>query len=83
MMMILLNYGVELNLPGCLELVQALERMTLRVPQDLLDRWNTMKPAQIPMPQQAPGRADFADRSRAQWPFVDTQGVACIIHKIR
>lgn len=49
MMMILLNYGVELNLPGCLELVQALERMTLRVPQDLLDRWNTMKPAQIPM----------------------------------
>jgi hypothetical protein len=33
MMKILLNYGAELGLPGCLELVQVLERMTLRVPR--------------------------------------------------
>jgi hypothetical protein len=32
MLSILLNYGAELGLPGCLDLAQVLERMTLRVP---------------------------------------------------
>jgi hypothetical protein len=33
MLSILLNYGAELGLPGCLDLAQVLERMILRVPQ--------------------------------------------------
>lgn len=49
MMMILLNYGTEIGVPACLELVQTLERMTFRVPQHLLDQWNTMKPQQLAM----------------------------------
>jgi len=49
MMMILLNYGVEIGIPACLKLVQTLERMTFRVPQELLDQWNEMKPQQLTM----------------------------------
>ncbi|RAI42813.1 integrase [Rhodoplanes roseus] len=49
MLMILLSYGVELHLPGCLALAQALERMTLRVPQALLDAWHAAKPARTAM----------------------------------
>lgn len=49
MLSILLNYGVELGLPACLELVQALERITFTVPRELREEWESNKPAQLPM----------------------------------
>jgi hypothetical protein len=49
MLSILLNYGVELGLPACLDLVQALERMNLSVPRDLLEEWKKKKPEQLAM----------------------------------
>ncbi len=49
MLSILLNYGVELGLPACLQLVQALERMTLSPPRHLLEEWKQKKPQQLPM----------------------------------
>jgi hypothetical protein len=49
MLSILLNYGVELGLPACLELVQALERITLSPPRELLEEWRRNKPAQLHM----------------------------------
>jgi hypothetical protein len=49
MLSILLNYGVELGLPACLELAQALERMTLSPLRELLKEWRTRKPAQVAM----------------------------------
>jgi hypothetical protein len=49
MLSILLNYGVELGLPACLELAQALERMTLSPPRKLLEEWRDKKPTQLPM----------------------------------
>jgi hypothetical protein len=39
MLSILLNYGAELGLPGCLDLAQVLERMILRVPQTVKRAW--------------------------------------------
>jgi hypothetical protein len=49
MMKILLNYGAELGLPGCLELVQVLERMTLRVPKETRTIWKAQQPRKIAM----------------------------------
>ena len=49
MLSILLNYGVELGLPACLELAQALERMTLSPQRELLNEWRRKKPQQLPM----------------------------------
>jgi len=49
MMPILLNYGAELNFRNCAELAVVLERMTLRVPRDVLTRWKAMKPKKIAM----------------------------------
>ena len=49
MLSILLNYGAELGLPGCLELAQVLERMTLRVPQAVRRAWKNARPAKAGM----------------------------------
>jgi hypothetical protein len=49
MMKILLNYGAELGLPGCLELVQVLERMTLRVPKETRTIWKAQQKKKIAM----------------------------------
>ena len=49
MMKILLNYGAELGLPGCLDLVQVLERMTLRVPKETRMVWKAKRPKKIAM----------------------------------
>jgi hypothetical protein len=49
MLSILLNYGAELGLPGCLELAQVLERMTLRVPKDIRTAWKTKRPNKVAM----------------------------------
>jgi hypothetical protein len=49
MLSILLNYGAELGLPGCLELAQVLERMTLRVPKDVRTAWKAKRPKKVAM----------------------------------
>jgi hypothetical protein len=49
MLSILLNYGAELGLPGCLDLAQVLERMTLRVPKDIRAAWKTERPNKVAM----------------------------------
>jgi hypothetical protein len=43
MLMILLNYGAEMDFPKCLELAQALERMTLRPTPEMLEAWHASK----------------------------------------
>jgi hypothetical protein len=49
MLSILLNYGAELGLPGCLDLAQVLERMTLRVPRDVRTAWRAKRPTKVAM----------------------------------
>ena len=49
MLSILLNYGAELGLPGCLELAQVLERMTLRVPKDIRMVWKAKRADKLAM----------------------------------
>jgi hypothetical protein len=49
MLSILLNYGAELGLPGCLDLAQVLERMTLRVPQLVRRAWKAARPKKTGM----------------------------------
>jgi hypothetical protein len=49
MLGILVNYGAELGLPGCLELAEPLERMTLRVPQAARRAWKAAKPKKAGM----------------------------------
>jgi hypothetical protein len=49
MLSILLAYGIELGLPACLRLAQALERMTLTPPRHLLEEWKRKKPQQQAM----------------------------------
>ena len=49
MLSILLNYGAELGLPGCLELAQVLERMTLRVPKDIRAVWKAKRADKLAM----------------------------------
>jgi hypothetical protein len=49
MMKILLNYGAELGLPSCLEMVQVLERMTLRVPKETQRVWKAKRPKKVAM----------------------------------
>jgi hypothetical protein len=49
MLGILLNYGAELGLPGCLELAELLERMTLRVPQATRRAWKAARPKKAGM----------------------------------
>ena len=49
MLSILLNYGAELGLAGCLELAQVLERMTLRVPKDVRTAWKAKRPPKVAM----------------------------------
>lgn len=49
MLSILFNYGAELGLPGCLELAQVLERMTLRVPKDVHRAWTSKRPTKTAM----------------------------------
>jgi hypothetical protein len=38
-----------LGLPGCLELAQVLERMTLRVPKDIRASWKAKRPKKVAM----------------------------------
>jgi hypothetical protein len=49
MLTILLSYGAELGLPGCLGLAQVLERMTLRVPQPVRRAWKAARPKKAAM----------------------------------
>jgi hypothetical protein len=49
MLSILLNYGAELGLAGCLDLAQVLERMTLRVPKDVRTAWKAKRPPKVAM----------------------------------
>jgi hypothetical protein len=49
MLSILLNYGAEIGLPGCLELAQVLERMILRVPQSVQRAWKAARPKKAGM----------------------------------
>jgi hypothetical protein len=49
MLSILLSYGAELDLVGCLELAQVLERMTLRVPKDVRAAWAAKRPRKAAM----------------------------------
>jgi hypothetical protein len=49
MLSVLLNYGAELGLVGCLELAQVLERMTLRVPKDIRATWKAKRPPMLAM----------------------------------
>jgi hypothetical protein len=49
MLSILLNYGAELGLPGCLDRAQVLERMTLRVPQLVRRAWKAARPKKTGM----------------------------------
>lgn len=52
MLSILLNYGAELGLAGCLGLAQVLERMTLRVPKDVRAIWKAKRPPKLAMSYQ-------------------------------
>jgi hypothetical protein len=49
MLSTLLNYSAELGLPGCLDLAQVLERMTLRVPQLVRRAWKAARPKKTGM----------------------------------
>jgi hypothetical protein len=49
MLGILLNYGAELGLPGCLELAELLERMTLPVPEATRRAWKAARPKKAGM----------------------------------
>lgn len=49
MMPILLAYGAEIGLPGCLELAQVLDRMTLRVPAETRREWKASRPKKLAM----------------------------------
>jgi hypothetical protein len=49
MLSILLNYGAELGLPGCLDLADVLGRMTLRVPQQMRRAWKAARPKKAGM----------------------------------
>jgi hypothetical protein len=49
MMPILLAYGAEIKLPGCLDLAEVLERMTLRVPRQTRIEWKAARPRKIAM----------------------------------
>jgi hypothetical protein len=49
MMPILLGYGAEIGLPGCLELAEVLNRMTLRVPADTRREWKASRPKKLAM----------------------------------
>ncbi len=49
MMPILLAYGAEIQLPGCLELAEVLDRMTLRVPRETRIAWKAARPRKIAM----------------------------------
>lgn len=49
MLSILLSYGAELGLVGCLELAQVLERMTLRVPKHVRADWKAKRPRKVAM----------------------------------
>jgi hypothetical protein len=49
MMPILLAFGAECGLPGCLELAQVLDRMTLRVPKDIRIKWRNSRPKKVAM----------------------------------
>jgi hypothetical protein len=49
MLSILLNYGAELGLPGCLDLAEVLGRMTLSVPQATRRAWKTARPKKAGM----------------------------------
>jgi hypothetical protein len=49
MMRILLIYGAELGLPGCIDLVQILERMSFRVPRQTRTTWKAMQPRKVAM----------------------------------
>jgi hypothetical protein len=52
----LAKYGAELELPGCLDLAQVLERMILRVPQTVKRAWKAARPKTtgmtLPVPRQ-------------------------------
>jgi hypothetical protein len=52
MLSILLNYGAEVGLFGCLDLAQVLERMTLRVPKDVRAAWKAKRPQKAAMSYQ-------------------------------
>jgi len=49
MLSILLNYGAELGLAGCLDLAQVLERMTLGVPKDVRRVWRATRAPKVAM----------------------------------
>lgn len=49
MLSILLNYGAELGLPGCLDLALILERMTLKVPDETRQAWKVARPKKAGM----------------------------------
>jgi hypothetical protein len=49
MMPILLSYGAEIGLPGCIDLAQVLDRMTLRVPRQTRMDWKASRPKKIAM----------------------------------
>lgn len=49
MLPILLNYGAEARLPGCLALAEVMDRMTLRVPAETRKTYKSMLPKKIPM----------------------------------
>jgi hypothetical protein len=49
MMRILLIYGAELGLPGCIELIQILERMTFRVSREVRAKWKASQPRKVAM----------------------------------
>jgi hypothetical protein len=49
MLSILLNYGAELGLAGCLDLAQVLERVTLRVPKDVRRVWRAKRAPKVAM----------------------------------
>jgi hypothetical protein len=49
MLSILLNYGAELGLPGCIDLADVLGRMTLRVPKAVRSAWKAKRPKKAAM----------------------------------
>jgi hypothetical protein len=49
MLSILLRYGAELGLPGCLDLAQVLDHMILRVPQETRRAWKEARPKKAGM----------------------------------
>jgi hypothetical protein len=61
MLSVLLNYGAELGLVGCLELAQVLERMTLRVPKDIRATWKPGVRLSWQCPMSKPPRSSMRD----------------------